>query len=499
MLRRIFRVLKRILTPGGDLTGSAVTSGIWETLINVGDRALRLLLVVVLARFLAPEDFGLIGIALVTLGALSRLSQLGLNTALIQNRSENVDEYLNTTWILQIARGIVIAMVGFVIAPYAADFFSEPRATDLIRVISLGPLLRGLKNPGMVYLEKNLEFNKRFAFEMSGALLNVCVAITLAVILQNVWALVFGKIAEDVGKVVSSYILHDYRPSVSFSRQYADELIQYGKWITASGMVLFLFSSGDDAFVGWFIGASALGIYQIAYQFSNAPATEVTHIISRVAFPAYSKVQDDLHKLREGYFRTLQLTTFFSFPMAAGIIVVAPTFVRAFLGPDWTSAITVMQILAVFGALRSFGATYGPLFQAISRPDINTKLQVMNLVVLAVLIYPLTDLYGIDGTALAVLGVSVITPIPAYIVIKSIEGSPRRFITTLGYPLAASVFMGVGVFVASTYIVTELLIVKFVLLVLLGVVLYAGATLWSVRWFSYDIMNLLRSMRESVT
>jgi O-antigen/teichoic acid export membrane protein len=498
MLRRVLVLLKRVLSPGGSITGSAVTSGIWETIINVADRLLRLVMLVVLARFLAPEDFGLIGIALVTLGALNQLSKLGLNKALIQNRADNVDDYLNTAWLLQVGRGLLLAAIGFVIAPYAADFFSEPRATDLIRVITLGPLLIGVRNPGIVYMEKNLEFHKRFAYVMSGALVNVTVAITLAIILQNVWALAFGKLAEQIGKVIASYALHDYRPSISFDRDRAEEMIQYGKWVTASAMVLFLFSSGDDAFVGWFIGATALGFYQIAYQFSNAPATEVTHIISRVAFPTYSKIQDDMDKLREGYFKTLQLTTFFSFPMAAGIMVVAPTFVRAFMGSEWVPAIVIMQILAVFGAMRSFGATYGPLFEAISRPDLNTKMQVLNLSVLAVLIYPLTAAYGVEGTALAVLGVAVVTPIPLYIVLTSINASLGRFLEVLGYPFFASVIMAVGVTAAARYIQTEFMIAKFILLVLLGVGLYAGVTLGSVRWFSYDITKLLRSMRDSV-
>jgi PST family polysaccharide transporter/lipopolysaccharide exporter len=184
--------------------------------------------------------------------------------------------------------------------------------------------------------------------------------------------------------------------------------------------------------------------------------------------------------------------------MAAGIMVVAPTFVRAFMGSEWVPAIVIMQILAVFGAMRSFGATYGPLFEAISRPDLNTKMQVLNLSVLAVLIYPLTAAYGVEGTALAVLGVAVVTPIPLYIVLTSINASLGRFLEVLGYPFFASVIMAVGVTAAARYIQTEFMIAKFILLVLLGVGLYAGVTLGSVRWFSYDITKLLRSMRDSV-
>jgi len=143
---------KRLLIPKGDVTERAVKSGIWVTLINVFDRILQLAKLVVLARLLAPSDFGLMGIALLTLAGLQQFSKLGIDTALIQQEEDDVDEYLNTAWSMKAIRGVVITGVAFVLAPYAAQFFSEPRATDIIRVIALSPLITGLQNPGVMHL-----------------------------------------------------------------------------------------------------------------------------------------------------------------------------------------------------------------------------------------------------------------------------------------------------------------------------------------------------------
>jgi PST family polysaccharide transporter/lipopolysaccharide exporter len=236
----------------------------------------------------------------------------------------------------------------------------------------------------------------------------------------------------------------------------------------------------------------------MAYRFSNAPATEVTHIISQVSFPAYSKVQDDLSKLREGFFRTLQVTTFVSFPMAVGILVVAPTFVRAFFGSKWLPMVAAMQILAVYGASRSFGATFGPLFQAVGRPDISTKLQVLNLVVLAVLIYPLTAQFGMTGTALAVLGVTIVTPVPIYLVMRTIEGSYRRLVRILSYPTIGSAVMGAVVWYVQSQLDLGIPMVELAVLVTLGAAVYALIILSADRWFGYGINSLLRTMKESV-
>jgi PST family polysaccharide transporter/lipopolysaccharide exporter len=478
MLRRLITLLKRALVPQESVTGLAVTGGIWSTLINVADRVLRLGMLAVLARYLDPADFGLMGIALLTLGAIQQFSNLGLDSALIQHRDENVDRYLNTAWVMQIGRGGLLAAIAFLGAPFVADFFNEARAADVLRVISIAPLLLGLRNPGVVYLQKNMEFHKRFIYQITGAVFNVTVAITFAYVYRNVWALVFGLLAERTAKVLVSYYLHDYRPWPAFDLE------------LARGMY--------DAFLGWFLGATALGFYQMAYRFSNAPATEVTHIISQVTFPAYSKVQDDLSKLREGFFRTLQLTTVVSFPMATGIAVVAPTFVLAVFGTGWLPMVLPMQILAAYGASRSFGSTFGPLFQAIGRPDLSTKLQAANLAILAVLIYPLTAAYGTTGTALAVAGVMIITPVPVYLVLETIEASYRRFIRILFYPTAGSIVMGITVWFAQSQLELGSSILELLLLIGLGVVVYGLAILSAERWFGYGINSLLRTMKESI-
>lgn len=112
------RAIYRRLTAGGPTEARAVQSGVWVTGINVGDRGLQLVKIVILARLLSPEAFGLLGIALLAIAALRQFSRLGLNEALIHHKEEDVDSYLNTAWILKIFRGAVIAVVGFGLAPY---------------------------------------------------------------------------------------------------------------------------------------------------------------------------------------------------------------------------------------------------------------------------------------------------------------------------------------------------------------------------------------------
>src|SRR4030042_4999343 len=103
----------------------------------------------------------------------------------------------------------------------------------------------------------------------------------------------------------------------------------------------------------------------MAYRISNMPATEITHVVSQVTFPAYSKIQEDVPRLREAYLRVLQLTTFLSFPLAGLIFVLAPDFTKIFLGGKWMPMVPAMQVLCIFGVTRSIGATMGPILYSL--------------------------------------------------------------------------------------------------------------------------------------
>lgn len=493
--------LKDFLIPSGTITERAVKSGVWGAATNSLNRLIQLIKLGILANLLPPSDFGLIGIGFLVLAVFKHFSEMGFDAALIQNKSERVDEYLNTAWTLEIGRGLLIASMTYLIAPHAAAFFSEPRATPVIRVLGLSPLILGLGNPGIVYFKKDLQYHRRFAQLLSGTLVNFVVAVVLGVLLRNVWALVFGTIAGNLTSFVVSYYLHGFRPRPEFKVDLAREMVDYGKWILGSTGLLFLVDQGDDAFVGWFLGATSLGFYQMAYRFSNAPATELTQVITNVTFPAYSQVQGELTKLRKGFYQTLRLSTFVAFPAATGIIVVAPVFVPAFLGPNWLPMVAVMQVLAAWGLLRSLTVTVSPVFNAMGRPDINTKQMAGRLLVIAILIYPATSRYGIVGTGSVIVlsGFLVSVPVSTYLGVRTVEGSFSEFFGTLFYPAVGSILMAGSIWLFSQAVTSGVLVLDFVLFVLIGIAIYTLFTYVAVRSFDYGIRSDFRTIYKSFT
>ncbi|MFQ6084592.1 MAG: lipopolysaccharide biosynthesis protein, partial [Candidatus Aminicenantia bacterium] len=427
--------------PSESLSQRAVRGGIWVFALRITNRLFGLVRTVILARVLAPHDFGLMGIALLAMATLETFSQTGFQAALIQKK-KNTKAYLDAAWTVLILRGLMLFAILYLIAPYAVTFFNAPKAKPIIQVIGISILLQAFANIGVIYFQKELEFNKQFIHQFAGTLADFIVAVSSVLILRNVWALVFGLLAGNFARFIVSYLIHPYRPHLDFDLGKAKELFGFGKWVLGSSILVFLITQGDDAFVGKILGVTALGFYQMAYMLSNLPATEITHVISRVTFPTYSKLQDDLTKLKEAYLKVLQLTAFISIPLAGGIFILAPEFTKIFLGDKWMSMVPAMQVLVFAGLVRSIAATTGPIFYAVGRPRIETRWQIVRLLVLAVLIYPFTIKWGILGASFAVfLSTFVSTTGFSFMVIRITTCEIKNFGRMIILPLINGIIM----------------------------------------------------------
>ena len=482
------------------LSKRVVRGGMWVFALRFTNRGLGFIRTIILARLLAPEDFGLLGIAMLAIATLETFSQTGFQAALIQKK-ENADSYLDTAWTVSAIRGGLLFLILFFSAPLVATFFNSPQATLVIKVIAVSTLLSGFRNIGIIFFQKDLEFNKQFSYELSATLVDLTIAITLAFMLRNVWALVWGGVAANFVRLFMSYILHPYRPQIRFSKGEFKELFGFGKWVLGSSILIFLLSQGDDIFVGKMLGVTALGFYQMAYLISNLPATEVTHVISQVTFPAYSKLQNDVKRLREAYLDVLQLTAFISIPLAGGIFILAPDFTRIFLGEKWMPMVPAMQVLCVLGALRSVGAVSGPIFLALGRPDIEAKLSAAQLVLLAILIYPLTEKWGITGTAAAnsIGSCSFIFIILSIVIrlVKMGKSEILKLVKCISFPFLAII----PIFPMERFILRLLAgndILLFCIVIVTGILVYSLCVYILDRYSDYNVLaNLRRTLKTN--
>lgn len=491
------RKAKQLLEPGEGLHQRTVRGGAWVFAIRIASQGFSFIRIIIIARILAPDDFGLFGIAMLAMAALSTFTTTGFSSALIQKK-EKTEDYLNTAWTVTILRGVILFGVLFFAAPYVATFFNTPEATNIIRVISISTLLVGFANIGVVYFEKELEYNKQFFYELSSMVADFVVVISTALILRSVWALVFGLLASSIVKVIVSYRIHPYRPHLSLDLGKAKELFAFGKWILGSTIVLFLFSQGDDGFLGKLLGIASLGLYQMAYRISNMPTEEVTSVFSRVTFPAYSKLQDNLPGLRQASLKVLQFNAFLSIPLAAGIFILAPEFTQIVLTAKWMPMVPALQVLALFGVLRAISATTASVFRGVGKPQIATRWEAIRLGVLAAVIYPLTIRWGIIGTSIAVVLAQIVLTIGfSYMVVKITECGWKSFSRLIALPLISTTVMVLLLFGLKTTFDT-VGIGQLILLIAAGIATYFGATYLLDRFLGYGMRSLIKESLKSL-
>lgn len=473
------------------LSKQAVRGGIWIFTLRITNRLFRLVRTVILARVLAPHDFGLMGIALLAMMTLETFSHTGFNIALIQKKG-NIDEYLDTAWVVQVIRGILLFGILLVAAPLVATFFSAPQAVNIVRVIAIAELFKGFTNISIINFQRDMQFNKLFVHQISTTAADLLVAIPAALILRSVWALVFGLVASYLVGCIVSYVISPLRPRMNLDWEKFRELFGFGRWILGSSILLFLITQGDDVFVGKIIGVTALGLYQMAYTLSNLPATEITEAISRVTIPAYSKLQDNLTRLKEAYLKVLQLTAFISIPISGGIFILAPEFTKIFLGEKWMPMVPAMQVLVLAGLMRSIASTTVPIFYAAGKPRIETRWQIVRLSVLAAFIYPLSIKWGILGASIAVLLSIFISNIGFnFMVIKITKCGVKNFNKLIVLPLVNGIIIVLSIFILKTRInITGIL--GLLLLVCTGVLIYLGITYLFDKYLNYRMQSLIK-------
>ncbi len=485
-------IVANVNKPDKSLSRLVIKGVFWVFTLRIIQQLFNLARLIILARILSPNDFGLMGIALLVMSTLETFSQTGFQQALIQKKKD-IKSYLDAAWTVLILRGFILFAILYLIAPYAASFFNVPETKPMIQVIGLSVLLQAFTNIGVIYFRKELKFNKEFIYQFAGTLADFIVAVSAVLILQNVWALVFGLLAGNAVRCFVSYLIHPYRPHLSSDLGKTKELFGFGKWILGSSILIFLLTQGDDIFVGKLLGATALGFYQLAYRISNMPAIEYSHLIARVTFPAYSKMQDNVIKLKEAYLKVLKLTAFLSVPIAGMIFILAPEFTKIFLTEKWMPMVPAMQVLALYGMLRAIGATTGVVFMAVGRPEIRTKIQTAQLVLLAILIYPFTTRWGMLGASIAVTSYALIFNLVAvYKVLSIVQSDYKKPARLLVFPMAGTLIMILVIFILKTYIFSNVDLIYLLLFVAVGVFTYLLVAYLSDRFFNYGSKQFMQ-------
>jgi len=264
-----------------------------------------------------------------------------------------------------------------------------------------------------------LQFNKEFWLRFSVFTFDSSVAVVTALVTRQPSALVWGLIAGSVLEVVLTHIFISPRPRLAYRPVLARQILGRGKWVTGARIFQYLFTQGDDVLVGRMLGETSLGFYQMAYRIATLPITEVADVLGKVTFPVYSRISEDLMRLRDAYLKTTLVVTSLVVPAGALLITFTEPIVNLVLGETWLPIVPVLKVLTVYAVIRAIMGPSLTTFLAVKKQEYLTATTFISVFVLALAIFPLISFYGLVGVGLATIIASVASlPLVVYYVVK---------------------------------------------------------------------------------
>ena len=399
-------------------SGNVIKGTSWMSGFRIFTRAVSFLKIAVLARVLTPSQFGVYGIATLVLMFLEMLTETGVNIILIQSK-EKIDQYINSAWAVSVIRGIFISLCIVFSASFIASFFNTPDAFSILLLISIIPFVRGFINPSEVKLQKDLKFHYEFWFRSSIFTFDTIVAVIFVILTRSVYGLVWGMIAGALLEVILSFILMRPLPRLHIRKDYFSEIFHKGKWVTAYGFFNYIAQQGDNVIVGKVMGASALGVYGMAYNISTLPISEITDVVSKVVFPVYAKIAGDTQRLRSAFVKSTLVISLSTIVMGGVLFFFPNQIISVILGNKWLTAVPVLRVLAAYGVLRAISGSASALFLGVEKQKYVTSMTFIRFAGLVITIYPFVKMFGLIGAGYsALISVAVEIPVIVYYVFK---------------------------------------------------------------------------------
>lgn len=443
---------------------------LWMIGVRWAMRLVGLASTIILARLLAPDDFGLIAMVMLTYGLLETISYAGVDLALMRPGVTTRD-YYDTAWTVQILQGLFTCLCLMALAPLVAAYFNEPRALAVMLLTAPRAVIESFGNIGVVAFRKELDFAKEFRFTLYSKLLNFVIVIGAALWLRNYWALVIGSLVAAVAGVSLSYLMHPFRPRLSMRK--AREIWSFSQWLIISRIGSFLNRKCDEFVVGGFAGTAAMGNYHVANELATLPTSEIVMPIRRAMFPTLSKLGDQKREFSAAVLSSFSAVAAICLFLSFCLVVTAPEVVAIVLGPKWTDAVPLMKWMAVFGGFTALVLVLEMPLWVAGRTDVSAGQTWGELA----LILPATLLavqsFGAEGAAAARAGVAVLM-VPIMMMLTARWGSVS-FLGLLGAlwrPLTAAIVMALALYslpLPALSPVILLLAIKVVLCVLVYV------------------------------
>ena len=357
-----------------------ISSFIWKLLERFSSQVISLLVTIILARQLLPDDFGIIAIIVVFIELANVIIDGGFNTALIQKKdADNID--FSTILFFCLTLSAVLYLILFFLAPLIADFYSNPLLVPVIRVLSINLFLNTFNAIQRAYVSKHMLFNKLFYCNLAAIITSGILGITMAYNDGGVWALVFQQIANQLVLCITMWLMIKWRPILAFSWQRFKALFDYGWKIFATNIIISIYENIRSLIIGKLYLPATLAYFDRGKQFPSLVITNISISLQTILLPAFADIQDDRERVKQMMKQSIELINAIVLPVLVGLAVCTKPLVILLLTEKWLPMVPFMQIFCIAFMLIPIQSSNMSAIKALGYSGITLKIELIKKII----------------------------------------------------------------------------------------------------------------------
>jgi len=359
-----------------DSSKQKVAGGLfWSYGERIMAQLVSLIVSIVLARLLDPENYGVISIVMIFITLCDAIVTGGFGNSIVQKK--DADELdVNTMLICSVATSFFLYVILFLAAPFIADFYQMEIIRPILRVLGLRLLISGVNSIQRAWIQKRMLFKRFFISTSFGTIISAVVGISMAYMGAGAWALVGQYLTNSFIDTVVLFITNDWRPKLQFSFDRAKQMLSYGWKVLLTTVVYTVEGDLRSLIVGKQFGSADLAYYDQGKKFPNLLVSNINTSISNVMFPVLSKNQDNRERMKAICRRSIKTSTYLLAPLLLGLIAVSNEFVRVILSDKWLPCVPFLQILTLVYLVRPLTTTDQQAIMSTGRSDLTLRIMI---------------------------------------------------------------------------------------------------------------------------
>lgn len=478
-----------------EIASKAIGSVKWVALSDVVARTVPSAVAIIVARWLSPTAYGLVGIAVIVTSFAQLFWDAGLSRMLVQ-KGKLDDDTVNTVFWINAIAGAVLCTIALTCAGYIAALLGAPEATNIVRAMCIGVLLAAVTSVHTTIFVRDLDFQKLFKINLATAIFPCAATLTLAIAGFGVWALVVGSLLGQGIQAGLTWWFSRWRPACPPSVQTCWQTLRCGGWYYYESLLGYLFVQGDSLVVSTVLNVNYLGLYRMGKNIVDFAYSLPLKPLQPIAYPAFSRLSHNRGELVAAFHKVNKLVFLIVWPMGVFLTAIGPQLVECVFGAKWQGLGNVVGLLGAITLIAWLVGLNSDVLRAIGRPDINSRVATITLPLYFVA-WIVSAGHGLHAFLLTRLGCSLVGMTIHICVARKFIGVPFAYIWQQGRTIILSAVASAGVVVCATLSMRNRNMdsapgVSVIILTITELSVYCGLLFLIDRPFIKHVNNLLR-------